>query len=67
MTTITPAAIREARDRLGLTQEAFAAKLGISSVIVSRWELGKRHPTGLYARAVLAAIAEADRRVDQAE
>jgi transcriptional regulator with XRE-family HTH domain len=34
--------IRAFRERNGLTQEALARKLGVSSVSLSRWETGNR-------------------------
>ena len=37
--------IKSARERLLLTQEEFAAKLGVNSVTVCRWETGKCEPT----------------------
>ena len=37
--------IKELRKRLGLTQEAFAEKLGISVNTVRRWEYGKTKPS----------------------
>jgi len=38
--------VREARRRLGLTQAALAARLGVSFVTVNRWERGKSKPPG---------------------
>ena len=37
-------AIRRYRKRLGLTQEEFAAALGMSQASVSRFETGERKP-----------------------
>lgn len=37
-------AIRRYRKRLGLTQEAFAAALGMSQASISRFETGERKP-----------------------
>jgi DNA-binding transcriptional regulator YiaG len=50
----TPARIRKLRKRLGLTQEQFAHKLGVTFVSVNRWENGHSTPTGLSARALEA-------------
>lgn len=36
--------IKEARTRLNLSQEKFAAKLGVSFSSVNRWEKGKFFP-----------------------
>ena len=33
-------AIREGRDRLGMSQEALAERLGVSRQAVSKWEMG---------------------------
>ena len=39
--------VKEIREKLGLTQEKFASRLGISFVTVSRWEKGKASPSPL--------------------
>lgn len=65
MDGLTPAAIRAARHRLGLTQAGFAARVGCTPIAVSYWERGTRTPTGLYARAVRALLAEADAGEDE--
>lgn len=39
--------ILELRTRLGLSQEKFAYKLGVSVPTVSRWERGKYKPSQL--------------------
>jgi len=44
--------IKELRLKLGLTQEALARKLGITSQSVSRWERGLFQPTSLALRAL---------------
>lgn len=36
-------AIREGRDRLGMSQEALAERLGVSRQAVSKWESGISH------------------------
>ena len=53
----TPAAIRRLRKKLGLTQEEFAHRLGVSWVTVSRWEHGHSSPRGLSEKA-LDAVAK---------
>lgn len=40
------AAIRNARQRLGLTQQALAQELGVTRATVNTWESGKAHPRG---------------------
>jgi len=37
--------IKEYREKYFLTQEEFAAKLGVSFVTLNRWENGKYKPT----------------------
>lgn len=49
--------ITSARLRLGLSQAEFAALVGASQASVSRWEAAFRTPTGLYAAAVIRAVA----------
>lgn len=44
---MTPEAIRTIRKTLGLSQERFAQKLGVSFATVNRWEKGRSKPTGL--------------------
>jgi len=39
--------IRELRDRTGLTQEKFAAKLGVTFPTINRWENGRAKPSPL--------------------
>ncbi len=39
--------IKELRMRLGLTQERFAARLGVTVSTVNRWENGKGQPSPL--------------------
>ena len=42
-----PRLVRELRDRTGLTQEKFAAKLGVTFPTVNRWENGRAKPSPL--------------------
>lgn len=49
---LSPETIRALRLRLHVNQEAFAALIGCTQAAVSRWEDGRRTPTGLYDRAV---------------
>ena len=39
--------VRELRDRIGLTQEKFAAKLGVTFPTINRWENGRAKPSPL--------------------
>lgn len=45
MNTIhTAEEIRTLRDKLGLTQEAFAARLGVAVSTLQKWEAGRHSP-----------------------
>jgi len=44
--------IRELRSKLGLTQEQFAAKVGVTFSTVNRWESGKSKPSPLAMRQI---------------
>ena len=50
--------VRDLRRRARLTQQQFAAKLGVPVETIRNWEQGKRAPRGP-ARALLAVIAHA--------
>jgi transcriptional regulator with XRE-family HTH domain len=39
--------VRELRGRLGLTQEKFAAKVGVTFPTINRWENGRAKPSPL--------------------
>ena len=44
--------IKSIRERLGLTQEGLAHKLGVSWATVARWERGKGRPSRLARKAL---------------
>jgi len=44
--------IRELRAKLGLTQEQFAAKVGVTFSTVNRWESGRSNPSPLAMRRI---------------
>lgn len=46
---------KELRKKLGLTQEAFAIRLGVSVMTIRRWESGKTKPSRM-ARKLLEEI-----------
>lgn len=56
MPAITPESIRALRLRLGLTQEAFAARIGTTQATVNRWEHGTRRPNGPASLALMALL-----------
>ncbi len=49
--------IKTAREKLLLTQEELAEKLGVNSVTVCRWETGKCEPT-IKAKKTIKAFLE---------
>ncbi len=51
------------RGRLGLSQEKFAEKLGVSVSIIGKWETGLHKPRGLYLRALERLTKLSRRRV----
>jgi|SRR5579864_3140851 len=53
-----PPAVRDLRRRAQLTQQEFAARLGVPVETIRNWEQGKRAPRGP-ARALLTVIAHA--------
>ena len=53
-----PPTVRDLRRRAHLTQQEFAAKLGVPVDTIRNWEQGKRAPRGP-ARALLTVIAHA--------
>ncbi len=44
--------VRELRERTGLTQEKFAAKLGVTFPTINRWENGRSRPSPLALRRI---------------
>jgi putative transcriptional regulator len=60
-TALSPA-VRDLRRRANLTQQEFAARLGVPVETIRNWEQGKRLPRGP-ARALLAVIAHAPETV----
>ncbi|MGJ4898987.1 MULTISPECIES: helix-turn-helix domain-containing protein [unclassified Bradyrhizobium] len=57
-----PLEVRDLRRRVHLTQQEFAAKLGVPVETIRNWEQGKRMPRGP-ARALLTVIAHAPETV----
>lgn len=53
--------IRHLRERLGLTQEKLAARLGVAFPTVNRWENGHTQPSPLALKQIEALLAEAGR------
>jgi putative transcriptional regulator len=57
-----PPGVRDLRRRARLTQQEFAARLGVPVETIRNWEQGKRMPRGP-ARALLAVIAHSPETV----
>ena len=57
--------VRAIRDSLGLSIEEFAARFGLSQILVGEWEGGQRHPdrTALMLLRVIAAEPDTVARV----
>ncbi len=50
--------IRGLRSKLGLTQEKFAQKVGVSFSTVNEWENGKRKPSPLAMKQLESLVQE---------
>lgn len=55
-----PALVKELRERLRLTQEQFAQKVGVTYSTVNHWENGKRAPQPFLVRRLLELKEELD-------
>jgi transcriptional regulator with XRE-family HTH domain len=53
-----PRLIRALRKRLGLTQEKFAAKLGVTFPTINRWENGRARPSPLALQRIEDLVRE---------
>jgi DNA-binding transcriptional regulator YiaG len=62
MPEITPGTIRDLRAALGLSQEALARRLKVSTAAVRAWEAGRRNPRGLYRDALLRLMRQHERQ-----
>jgi DNA-binding transcriptional regulator YiaG len=50
--------VRELRKRLDLTQEKFAAKLGVTTPTINRWENGRAKPSPLALKRIEDLLRE---------
>lgn len=50
--------IRQLRERLGLTQEKLAKRLGVRFQTVNRWERGHAYPSPLSLKAIEREVRE---------
>lgn len=56
--TDTRRLVRLLRERMGLTQEKFAARLGVTFPTINRWENGHTQPSPLALRQIEALLSE---------
>jgi DNA-binding transcriptional regulator YiaG len=56
--TTIPQLVHELRSRTGLTQEQFAARLGVTFPTINRWENGRAKPSPLAFRQIEALARE---------
>jgi len=47
-----PRLVRDLRERTGLTQEKFAARLGVTFPTINRWENGRAKPSPLALKQI---------------
>lgn len=59
---MNPARLRQLRERLGLSQQGLARRLGVARVTVTRWENGTRRPSKVAALALRSVIEGKDSR-----
>ena len=57
-----PSLIRELRKRIGLTQEKFAARLGVTFPTINRWENGRTKPSPLAMQRIEELLRSMDER-----
>ena len=50
--------VREFRERTGLTQEKFAARIGVTFPTINRWENGKAKPSPLAMQKIEVLLRE---------
>ena len=50
--------VREVRQRLGLTQEQFASRLGVTFPTVNRWERGRTKPSPMAQKLLIKAVKQ---------
>ena len=53
-----PRLVQVLRNRTGLTQEQFAARLGVTFPTINRWEHGRARPSPLALRQIEALLRE---------
>jgi transcriptional regulator with XRE-family HTH domain len=56
--------IRELRNRLGLTQEKMAARLGVTFPTINRWENGRAKPSPLALKQIEDLLVDLGQSAD---
>ena len=56
--------VAEARAKIGVSQTAFAALLGVSPRTLQDWEQGRRHPTGAAQTLLRVALQHPEALLD---
>jgi len=56
--------VRKLRERTGLTQEKFAAKLGVTFPTINRWENGRAKPSPLALKQIQDLLHDLGERGD---
>jgi len=59
-----PRMVRKLRERTGLTQEKFAAKLGVTFPTINRWENGRAKPSPLALKQIQDLLHDLGERGD---
>ena len=57
-----PRLVRTLRERTGLTQEKFAAKLGVTFPTINRWENGRAKPSPLALKQIEGMLRNLGKR-----
>ena len=57
-----PRLVRELRERTGLSQEKFAARLGVTFPTINRWENGKAKPSPLGLKQIEELLKDLGKR-----
>lgn len=60
VTQVALPAAAEARAKVGLSQQAFAALLGVSARTLQDWEQGRREPNGAARTLLRVAVSHPD-------
>jgi putative transcriptional regulator len=50
--------VREVRQRLGLTQEQFASRLGVTFPTINRWENGRSKPSPMAQQLLITTLKQ---------